>query len=382
MVFADVTTTNVDFLGALTLGGTDATKINISKTGIITEIKGDAQVNGTTTLTGATTFGSGTPFTFPTADGTLNQVLQTNGSGTVTWVDAPNPFDQSLDQADSVVFADVTTTDVDFLGALTLGGTDATKINISKTGITTEIKGDAQVNGTTTLTGATTFGSGTPFTFPTADGTLNQVLQTNGSGTISWITSVNSASNVGTGEGVFKQKINNNIELRSLTPTSTKITLTDNENDIGIDVNQGNITGTGALTSGSINWTDTITTTGVLTGGDIIANGQGYSVLDTASLATTGDITIDFNDSNTFSVTLTGNADFKTITGGSLKAGSTYIFIINQGTGGFTLAYSNSAFKFPGGTVPTLSTGAGEVDILCGITDGTNIYMTLSNNFS
>ena len=191
VVFADVTTTDVDFLGTLTLGGTDATKINISKTGIITEIKGDAQVNGTTTLTGATTFGSGTPFTFPTADGTLNQVLQTNGSGTVTWVDAPNPFDQSLDQADSVVFADVTTTDVDFLGALTLGGTDATKINISKTGIITEIKGDAQVNGTTTLTGATTFGSGTPFTFPTADGTLNQYLQTNGSGTVTWVDAAN-----------------------------------------------------------------------------------------------------------------------------------------------------------------------------------------------
>ena len=180
VTFNSVTTATVDSATTLTLGGT-ASGVNLGKTG------SDTVILGTSIFTEAVTFGGGDPFTFPDADGDSLQVLQTDGSGSVDWVDAPNPFDQSLDQADSVVFADVTTTNVDFLGALTLGGTDATKINISKTGIITEIKGDAQVNGTTTLTGATTFGSGTPFTFPTADGTLNQVLQTNGSGTVTWV---------------------------------------------------------------------------------------------------------------------------------------------------------------------------------------------------
>ena len=87
----------------------------------------------------------------------------------------------------------------------------------------------------------------------------------------------NTASNVGSGEGVFKQKNGVDFELRSLTATSSKITLTDNTNDIGIDVNQVNITGTGALDSGSItsgfgsidNGSSNITTTGTIDGGTV-----------------------------------------------------------------------------------------------------------------
>lgn len=44
------------------------------------DVNGDAQVQGTLTITDGTD-----PFTFPAADGNANQVLQTDGAGNVTW---------------------------------------------------------------------------------------------------------------------------------------------------------------------------------------------------------------------------------------------------------------------------------------------------------
>ncbi|MCK5603829.1 hypothetical protein KAR91_18215 [Candidatus Pacearchaeota archaeon] len=62
--------------------------------------------------------------------------------------------------------------------------------------------------------------------------------------------------------------------------------------------------------------------------------------------------------------------------------GATYILrVIQDGTGSRTLTY-NATFKFPGGTAPTLSTGAGAVDILTFISDGTNMYGVCQLDFS
>jgi len=52
----------------------------------------------------------------------------------------------------------------------------------------------------------------------------------------------NTASNVGTGEGVYKSKTGVNLAFRSLTATSSKIALANNTNDIGIDVTEANLT--------------------------------------------------------------------------------------------------------------------------------------------
>lgn len=62
--------------------------------------------------------------------------------------------------------------------------------------------------------------------------------------------------------------------------------------------------------------------------------------------------------------------------------GATYVLIVKQdGTGTRTLAY-NAVFKFPGGTAPTLSTGANDVDILTFVSDGTNMYGVAQLDFS
>jgi len=63
-------------------------------------------------------------------------------------------------------------------------------------------------------------------------------------------------------------------------------------------------------------------------------------------------------------------------------AGATYVLIVKQdGTGSRTLSFG-SDYKFHLGAVPTMSTGANDVDILCFITDGTNMFGTALLDFS
>lgn len=84
---------------------------------------------------------------------------------------------------------------------------------------------------------------------------------------------------------------------------------------------------------------------------------------------------------NIFTVTLGGNRTLDNPT--NLVAGRTYAWIVTQdGTGGRTLAYG-SFFDFPGGTAPTLSTGAADVDLIVGIAiSTTRILCTASLDFS
>lgn len=105
---------------------------------------------------------------------------------------------------------------------------------------------------------------------------------------------------------------------------------------------------------------------------------QAYSALNT--LTDDVDIDTDCADGNVHEVTLTDNRTLGAPT--NLKAGATYLWIITQdGTGSRTLAY-NAVFKFPGGTAPTLTTTAGAVDILSGVSDGTNVYCNLLGDFN
>jgi len=70
-----------------------------------------------------------------------------------------------------------------------------------------------------------------------------------------------------------------------------------------------------------------------------------------------------------------------TLTALSPAAGASYLFFFRQdGTGGREVTFAN--FKWPGGTAPTLSTAAGSVDIVSGISDGTYIYADTTKDFS
>ena len=90
-------------------------------------------------------------------------------------------------------------------------------------------------------------------------------------------------------------------------------------------------------------------------------------------------ISVNASLSNAFRVTLGGNRTLGNPT--NLVAGFTYTFrIIQDATGSRTLAYG-SAYKFPRGTAPTLSTAANAIDYLSCSSDGTNLYCVFTPGF-
>ncbi len=80
------------------------------------------------------------------------------------------------------------------------------------------------------------------------------------------------------------------------------------------------------------------------------------------------------------SVTLAGNRTLDNPT--NMKDGGTYILTAKQdSTGSRTLAFG-TAYKWPAGAAPTLSTGVSAVDILTFVSDGTNMFGVSQLNFS
>ena len=109
-----------------------------------------------------------------------------------------------------------------------------------------------------------------------------------------------------------------------------------------------------------------------------VAETQAYSAMNTLADAAT--ILTDMEDGNVHEITMLANRTLGAPS--NLADGATYIWIITQDVGGTnTLAY-NAVFKFPGGTAPVLSTAGDSVDILTGVSDGTNVYCSLSKDFS
>jgi hypothetical protein len=109
-------------------------------------------------------------------------------------------------------------------------------------------------------------------------------------------------------------------------------------------------------------------------------NGQAWSTAD-SSLTTGATVSaIDFNASNVFDLTLTNAAANAFPTPTNMKDGATYIFIIRQSATGGDSATFPATFVFPNGVAPNLSTGANEVDVLSGVSDGTNIYCDILTN--
>ena len=100
----------------------------------------------------------------------------------------------------------------------------------------------------------------------------------------------------------------------------------------------------------------------------------------TTTLTDGATINWDTDSNQVAKVTLGGNRTMAAPT--NMKDGATYILrIIQDGTGSRTITW-NAVFKWSGGTAPTLSTGAGAIDIITFISDGTNMYGVEQLNFS
>jgi hypothetical protein len=124
-------------------------------------------------------------------------------------------------------------------------------------------------------------------------------------------------------------------------------------------------------------YSDAIDGVKLLIKGNSQIDGQVYAPYNTLTDGAT--ITPDFNDSNNMVVTLAGNRTMANPS--NLKDGASYTVIVKQdATGSRTLSFG-TAFKWAGGTAPTLSTGANAVDILTFISDGTDLYGSFVGDF-
>ena len=140
----------------------------------------DLHINGTAYLD-AIGFGT-VSLTLPTSDGSANQVLSTNGSGTLSWTSLVSSLNDLSDvsvSTNQITFGDGNTT--------AILPTDDNEVDL---GSSTKQFKDLHINGTAYLD-AIGFGT-VSLTLPTSDGSANQVLSTNGSGTLSWTSLVSS----------------------------------------------------------------------------------------------------------------------------------------------------------------------------------------------
>jgi hypothetical protein len=62
--------------------------------------------------------------------------------------------------------------------------------------------------------------------------------------------------------------------------------------------------------------------------------------------------------------------------------GATYMLVVTQGTAGNNTLSFSTAYKFPGGSAPVLSTGSADVDVLAFVSNGTVLYGVTSQDFS
>lgn len=126
-------------------------------------------------------------------------------------------------------------------------------------------------------------------------------------------------------------------------------------------------------------------TTTELFGSDVLtASAREYTKTQNFNMTTLSDganISWDLSQNQVATVTLAGS---RTLDAPSNQvAGATYILIVKQdGSGSRTLNTTASAYKFPGGTEPTLSTGANAVDILTFVSDGSSMFGVAQLNFS
>ena len=127
-----------------------------------------------------------------------------------------------------------------------------------------------------------------------------------------------------------------------------------------------------------------ITTTQLFGSTELTATAREYTKTQNFDMTTLSDganISWDLSQNQVATVTLAGN---RTLDAPSNQvAGATYLLIVKQdGPGSRPRNPPAAAYKSPGGTEPTLSTGANAVDILTFVSDGSSMFGVAQLNFS
>ena len=120
---------------------------------------------------------------------------------------------------------------------------------------------------------------------------------------------------------------------------------------------------------GAANFASTVTVVGAAHfASTVTVSGKGKfmtgAFAPVVTLTDAASVVPNLNTSNVFAVTLAGNRTLAAPTNTSTNIGATgHIFIVQDATGGRTLSY-NTAYQFPDGDVPVLTSTSGAVDVL------------------
>jgi hypothetical protein len=158
--------------------------------------------------------------------------------------------------------------------------------------------------------------------------------------------------------------------------TFTNITASGNLAVLGTTSLSGAVNVGGTLTvAGAVSLASTLNVAGATSVGGaatfsstVTVSGKGKfmtgAFAPVVTLADAASVVPNLNTSNVFAVTLAGNRTLAAPTNTSTNIGATgHIFIVQDATGDRTLSY-NTAYQFPNGTVPVLTTTSGAVDVL------------------
>jgi hypothetical protein len=145
---------------------------------------------------------------------------------------------------------------------------------------------------------------------------------------------------------------------------------------------------TGTITNLSTTLTGDLTiSTGSATVGtrvSVVNTAQEYSRthnFDATSLTiTSGTIPWNLAENQVAKLEVTTNSTMNNPT--NAVDGATYMLTVTQGTAGNNTLSFGTAYKFPGGTAPTLSVGSGDVDVIAFVSNGSVLYGVTSQDFS
>jgi hypothetical protein len=218
----------------------------------------------------------------------------------------------------------------------------------------------------------------------------------------------NTASNLGTGRKVFKQKSGVNLEFRSLSSLAGFLTLTETTSQINVDFNTSSFLsglGTNAIDWSKVNKTGAAPgDVGAETAGAVAAHAGGsgvHSIAGVSGLQTALDARVQLVKSsvqtmdtsiaiqhaalsgtsptpnagtdNYWDITLTGNTTIQNPS--NLPSGKLQIltFVIDAGTGGYSLSWG-SAYNWSDQGQPTWDLTAGAVNIVAFLHRGGQLY--------
>jgi hypothetical protein len=186
-------------------------------------------------------------------------------------------------------------------------------------------------------------GSGTPYIGKFTDGTegVGKVLTSDANGVATW------QAQAGGGD---------------VTKVGTPV-----DNQVGVWTGDGTIEGTSGFTyDGSV----------------LSVTGQIQSVMASTVTQAADAATIDLNNGNSQWLDLQGATGAVTLTLSNPTSGTSYLIKIQQSTTSPQTVTWPVAVKWPGGTAPTISTGADAIDTVVLFYDGTNYYANFAQNYS